>query len=54
MVSMQTSRKKAPMVPDSSKGINGFNKKAMGDFIIEELSKKFEAISLSNMGRHVD
>ena len=42
---------KAPTTIESSKPINKFDKKAMEESIIEELSKKFEAVSLANLGR---
>jgi hypothetical protein len=34
-----------------NKSINGFDKKAMEESIMEELSKKFEVVSLANMSR---
>ena len=46
----QVPRRKAPATTVPSKEMNGFDKKAMEDSIIEELSKKFEAVSLANMG----
>ena len=40
-----------PATIEPSKPINNFDKKAMEESIIEELSKKFEAVSLANFGR---
>ena len=40
-----------PATIEPSKLINNFNKKAMEESIIEELSKKFEAVSLAKFGR---
>ena len=48
---VQSARRKAPAAPEPTKEVNGFDKKAMEESIIEELSKKFEAVSLANMGR---
>jgi hypothetical protein len=48
---VQAPRRKAPATTVPGKEMNGFDKKKMEDSIIEELSKKFEAISLANMGR---
>ena len=42
---------KVPTTIEPSKPINNFDKKAMEESIIEELSKKFEAVSLANFGR---
>ena len=51
MESPQSWRMKVPATIEPSKPINNFDKKAMEDSIIEELSKKFEAVSLANFGR---
>jgi Fe-S-cluster containining protein len=49
----QALRRKAPVTTVPSQEMNGFDKKAMEESIIEELSKKFEAVSLANMGRRL-
>jgi hypothetical protein len=45
------SSKKVPTTSEPSKPINDFDKKAMEESIIEELSRKFETVSLANMNR---
>ena len=40
-----------PAMIEPSKTINNFDKKAMEESIIEELSKKFEVVSLANFRR---
>jgi hypothetical protein len=50
MENVQAPRRKAPATTVPSKEMNGFDKKAMEESIIEDLSKKFEAVSLANMG----
>ena len=40
-----------PATIEPSKLINNFDKKAMEEFIIQELSKTFEAVSLANLAR---
>ena len=42
MENPQSWRRKAPVTIESNKPINNFDKKAMEESIIEELSKKFE------------
>jgi hypothetical protein len=49
---LQSWKRKAPTVIEPNKPINDFDKKATEESIIEELSKKFEAVSLANLGRH--
>jgi hypothetical protein len=44
-------RRKAPTSIEPTKPINDADKKAMEESIMEELSKKFEAVSLANLGR---
>ena len=52
MENPQSWKMKAPEATiEPSKPINNFDKKAMEDSIIDELSKKFEAVSLANLGR---
>ena len=51
MENPQSWRRKAPAAIEPSNPINNFDKKVMEESIIEELSKKFEAISLANLGR---
>ena len=41
---------KVPTTNEPSKPINNFDKKAMEEFIIEELAKKFDAVLLANLG----
>ena len=50
MENPQSWRRKAPAMIEPSKPINNFDKKAMEESIIEELSKKFEAVSMANKG----
>jgi hypothetical protein len=49
--SPQPWRKKEPTTIEPTKPINDADKKAMEESIMEELSKKFEAVSLANLGR---
>jgi hypothetical protein len=49
--SPQLWRRKAPTRIELTKPINDDDKKAMEELIMEELSKKFEAVSLANLGR---
>ena len=51
MENPQSWRRKAPATIEPTRPINNFDKKAMEESIIEELSKKFEAVSLANFGR---
>ena len=51
MENPQSWRRKAPATIEPSKPINNFDKKAMDKSIIEELSKKSEAVSLANLVR---
>ena len=51
MENPQSWRRKAPATIEPTRPINNFDKKAMEESIIEELSKKFEAVSLANLGR---
>ena len=51
MENPQSWRMKVPATIESGKPIKNFEKKAMEESIIEELSKKFEAVSLANLGR---
>jgi hypothetical protein len=50
--SPQPWRRKAPTLIETTKPIDDADKKAMEESIMEELSKKFEAVSLANLGRH--
>jgi hypothetical protein len=49
--STQSWRRKAPTTIEATKPINDADKKAMEGSIMDELSKKFEAVSLANLGR---
>jgi hypothetical protein len=49
--SPQPWRKKASTMLEPTKPIHDVDKKAMEESIMEELSKKFEAVSLANLGR---
>jgi hypothetical protein len=49
--SPQAWRRKAPTTIEPTKPINDADKKVMEESIMEELSKKFEAVSLANIGR---
>jgi hypothetical protein len=49
--SPQAWRRKAPATIEPTKPINNVDKKANEESIMEELSKKFEAMSLANLGR---
>jgi hypothetical protein len=49
--STQSWKKKVPTTSEPSKPTNDFDMKAMEGSIIEELSRKFETVSLSNMNR---
>jgi hypothetical protein len=48
---VQAPRRTTLVTTVPSKEMNGLDKKTVGESIIEELSKKFEAVSLANMGR---
>jgi hypothetical protein len=47
----QSWKKKVPTTSEPSKSTNDFDTKAMEGSIIEELSRKFETVSLANMNR---
>ena len=51
MENPQSWRMKAPATIEPSKLINNFDKKVTEESIIEKLSKKFEVVSLTNLGR---
>ena len=51
MENPQSWRMKVPATIERSKPINNFDEKDMEESIIEELSKKFEVVSLTNLGR---
>lgn len=47
----QSWKRKAPTTIEPFKSINNLDNKAMKETIMEELSKKFEVVSLANSGR---